>query len=225
MGPLVILIWIGMVLFLLFLVLIPVVLVSHLAELIRIPKQLYQVASNPRLRKNHALEHATLNILERRYGCVGLSGISREDGFMVKGRVSPDVILKAAQLGLEGLKSGQTDLAVHQGCGTSRAAASFGAAALLLVLIVAGGLLNVFTLLVLGLFLILASPAIGVVFQRYLTTDPHVEHLSIRGIHRVSPPASAGFMFFPALLQYSGYYFVKTEQSVIWEEGDRFFPR
>ena len=49
------------------------------------PSQLYGILINPRVRRNHALEHATLHVLEETYGPLNLSGLAFEKGFTVRG--------------------------------------------------------------------------------------------------------------------------------------------
>ena len=45
-----------------------------------IPLQLIKIAFNKRLRANHALEHATINVIEERLGCLNLAGWGRMTG-------------------------------------------------------------------------------------------------------------------------------------------------
>ena len=60
-----------------------------LFSLLTIPGQIWQIATNRRLRANHALEHATINVIEEYYGPQQLAGFAREDGFLSRDRPSP----------------------------------------------------------------------------------------------------------------------------------------
>lgn len=52
-----------------FLFLIPyVVFFNSFLNVLTIPWQILKIASDKRVRKNHSLEHATVNVLEERYG-------------------------------------------------------------------------------------------------------------------------------------------------------------
>ena len=54
--------------------------VNSLFHIFTIPGQIYKIAANKVLRMNHALEHATVNILERKYGYKNLQTM-REQRF------------------------------------------------------------------------------------------------------------------------------------------------
>ena len=45
------------------------------------PGQLLRVLFNKKVRRNHALEHATVNVIEERYGPSNIAGMAYEDGF------------------------------------------------------------------------------------------------------------------------------------------------
>ena len=71
-----------------------------------------------RLRRHHALEHATLSVLARRTPVTGLFARSDLQGFVVYGEVATPALRQAAEEGLVRLKAGQSELAVHPNCGT-----------------------------------------------------------------------------------------------------------
>lgn len=73
------------------------------------------------VRKNHALEHATLNILLRQG--FSLAGFSDWRGFWVLGKVPTALLLDSAAQALQRLNGGEKGLAVHAYCGTNYAAA------------------------------------------------------------------------------------------------------
>ncbi len=72
------------------------------------------------VRRNHAIEHATLNLLaEKGYQ---LSGISDAGGFFTLGKVPTELLFNTAQQAVERLSAGESRLAVHAHCGTNYAA-------------------------------------------------------------------------------------------------------
>ncbi len=76
-----------------------------------------------RLRRNHALEHATMTVLSERQRGLRLVGRSSLWGFYIYGAVSTESLLAAAQEGLRRLKAGQRRMAIHPNCGTNLAVA------------------------------------------------------------------------------------------------------
>lgn len=76
-----------------------------------------------RVRRNHALEHATMNVLGERHKKLRLVGRSSVGGFYIYGDVSIEDVIAAAQEGLQRLKAGRREMAVHPTCGTNLAVA------------------------------------------------------------------------------------------------------
>ncbi len=72
-----------------------------------------------RIRKNHALEHATINVLSQRYPGAQLVGLSSHFGFTIYSSLTAEEIVPAARQALRSLKGGATELAVHENCGTN----------------------------------------------------------------------------------------------------------
>jgi len=70
-----------------------------------------------RIRRNHALEHATIHMLNRQNYI--LSGRASSSGYIVMGDVPSEKIEAAARDALARLKRGQAQLAVHPNCGTN----------------------------------------------------------------------------------------------------------
>jgi hypothetical protein len=69
-------------------------------------------------RRNHGLEHATLNLLAMKQPGA-FTGHSDHRGFWIIGNVSTDLLLETVREALERLKSGEKSLAIHQNCGTN----------------------------------------------------------------------------------------------------------
>ncbi len=72
-------------------------------------------------RRNHALEHATLKILGPKYPGRPIGGHSNPTGFFILGDVNMDDLRAAADEALTRLRAGESDLAIHPGCGTNYA--------------------------------------------------------------------------------------------------------
>jgi hypothetical protein len=83
-----------------------------------------------RVRNNHALEHATLHVLQEKGIAGRLGGISDAGGFWIYGEVATETLLLAAQEALKRLADGEKVLAVHPNCGTNLAVGSLAAGGL-----------------------------------------------------------------------------------------------
>ena len=147
-----------------------------------------------RVRRNHALEHATMHVLSERYRNLRLVGRSSLWGFYIYGNVPTEDLLAAAQEGLRRLKAGQRRMAVHPNCGSNLAVA--GTLAGLGAFLALGGLSKTrarsrwqrLSLLPLActvatLGVILAQP-LGTAFQAYVTTQADVGSLRVASVTR-----------------------------------------
>src|SRR5512143_3281779 len=72
-------------------------------------------------RRNHALEHATLHVLESRFPDRHLAGHSNPSGFFVFANVTKEELNTAITQALTRLRAGESSLAIHAGCGTNMA--------------------------------------------------------------------------------------------------------
>lgn len=70
-------------------------------------------------RRNHALEHATLHVLARKYKNQPMAGHSNPTGFFLLGDVKTEDVNEAATEAMARLNAGESGLAVHEGCGTN----------------------------------------------------------------------------------------------------------
>lgn len=75
-------------------------------------------------RRNHALEHATLHMLARKYPHQSMAGHSNPTGFFLLGDFETDDVKSAAAEAYTRLNGGESGLAVHPGCGTNLVAAA-----------------------------------------------------------------------------------------------------
>lgn len=76
-----------------------------------------------RLQRNHALEHATLQILSKKNPSRPIGGISGPGGFWVIGNTGTEELCEAVNEAISRLHSGQSSLAIHPYCGTNFAIA------------------------------------------------------------------------------------------------------
>src|SRR5512147_3069088 len=76
-----------------------------------------------RVRRNHALEHATLQIMARKRPTTIAAGYSDTSGFWVIGQVSTEDLEESIKEALARLHAGEHELAIHPNCGTNFVAA------------------------------------------------------------------------------------------------------
>jgi hypothetical protein len=72
-----------------------------------------------RLRRNHALEHATINHLSETYGDARIVGWSGPFGFRLYTTLTGAEVIPAVRRALAVLKAGNTEVAYHANCGTN----------------------------------------------------------------------------------------------------------
>ena len=70
-------------------------------------------------RRNHALEHATIHILAAKYPDRHLAGHSNPTGFFILGNVTIEDMQSAVMEAYKRLRAGESELAIHAGCGTN----------------------------------------------------------------------------------------------------------
>jgi hypothetical protein len=76
-----------------------------------------------RVRRNHALEHATMHVLGEWHHSIKMVGRSSLRGFYIYSDVPTENVLAAAQEGLRRLRVGQWQMAIHPNCGSNLAVA------------------------------------------------------------------------------------------------------
>ena len=164
----------------LFLLFLPIKFtVDSLFNLFSVPGQIYQIATNPDLRKNHALEHATVNVLEQEYGYTNLKKYATNEGFYIMGSNNTIEIKSAARRGLALMKNGKSNLAIHNHCGTSIIVANFISAIIFLLLLFYSGHFSIFYMIIAILLSHLLGPYFGKIVQQYFTTTPEVDEMEI----------------------------------------------
>lgn len=182
-----------MILFLALLLLVPLTLLvlvpfnfalTSLGNVLTLPLEMAKVAMDKRRRRNHALEHATVNVLEQKYGQrLPMSGFAEQDGFLVQGSASPEMVMAAAREGLQRLQAGETQLAIHARCGTNIVTGQLLSAITFFGVLLLLGTITLFNAL-LAMILAIAvartfAVPLGMVIQRTLTTSTDVSGVSI----------------------------------------------
>jgi hypothetical protein len=71
------------------------------------------------VRRNHGLEHATINLLASKIPGSSFAGYSDHKGFWIIGDISTDLLLETAQQALTRMKGGERGLAINANCGTN----------------------------------------------------------------------------------------------------------
>lgn len=136
------------------------------------------------VRRNHALEHATIAVLLRRLGRdIRMVGRATGDGYYLYANVPTDMLEECTYEALHRLKSGEGHLAVSPLCGTNLAVSGALAAAASLIALGDGRRAERLPSVVFAsmLAVIAAQPA-GRLVQRYLTTSPDLADIEIVGI-------------------------------------------
>ncbi len=185
------------------------------------PLQLLEIFFKKTVRKNHSLEHATANVLEEHLGPLNISGYAKEDGFYLMGDLPAyQLVLEAAQIGLERMKRGERDLAIHPRCGTSIVAANLLFSLVFLGTLFLTGYLSLINIVGAIVVAHLLGRPFGTVLQRYVTTTPDVSDMEILGI--VAERHGFGlFGFFPG---YSEKVFIKTRRIKVRRGAGSLYP-
>src|SRR5918992_483488 len=154
------------------------------------PRQLSSMFGNKILRRNHALEHATIVVMMEREPGRKFNGFSTDDGFFVQGVRSTEEVDGAAREALRRLRAGEKKLAVHRNCGTTIVAANLLAALFFLGALGVGLYLGWdIYLLILGgivLSLVLRVP-LSLFLQRFVTTDADLSNAEVGWVEPASP--------------------------------------
>jgi hypothetical protein len=177
-----------------FLFLLPILFsLQAVGNLFVYPRQLRAIFGNKILRRNHALEHATIAVMMEREPGRKLNGFSTDDGFFVQGVRSISEVESAAREALRRLQNGEKRLAIHRNCGTTIVAANLLAAILFLVALVLGvlylGVGGDLYLMILGsvvLAFALRVP-LSLLLQRFVTTDADLENAEVGWVEPAQP--------------------------------------
>ncbi len=135
------------------------------------------------VRRNHALEHATVAVMLSRLGPnIRLVGRAVSDGFYIYGNVPDQQVASAAEEALKRLRRGEAHLAVSPLCGTNLAVAgSLAGLAALLALGSGDRWERTPTVLTSAMLAVLAAQPVGRVAQKHVTTSPDLAGTRIVG--------------------------------------------
>lgn len=148
-------------------------------------------------RRNHAVEHATLKMLARKYNEKNLAGHSNPTGFFLFGDLGLEDIREAVDEAMIRLRAGERDLAIHPGCGTNLATSMLLPATFAWVPFQGTRsfrwrLLLVPVALAFAIFGFFLSRPLGPWLQRHVTTEADLGNLRLaeiilvrKGVHRV----------------------------------------
>ena len=139
------------------------------------------------VRRNHALEHATISVLLRKYGQIRVVGRAAPDGFYIFGDVPTERLEEFVSEALERLQRGEAHLAVSPHCGTNIAVAGLLAGVGSYVAMGArsdrlGGLPGA---IIASIGAVIASQPVGRWVQKNYTTSPDLESVSVVSVKRV----------------------------------------
>jgi len=148
-------------------------------------------------RRNHALEHATLHLLARKYKNQSMAGHSNPTGFFLLGDVDTDDVSACVNEAWTRLNAGESGLAVHEGCGTNLVVGALLPATFAWIPL-RGARSTFWRLglvpfaLMLALFGYLLSRPLGPWLQKYITTEADMGNMQIvdirlmrKGVHRI----------------------------------------
>ncbi len=141
-----------------------------------------------RIRRNHALEHATIHMLEAGEPRMRAGGRAAHNGFYLFGDLPDETaILAATEQAIHRMGNGQHDLAVHPRCGTNLVTTSVLTGAFALAGALAMGRRSPWYVqlpsAILGAMVgaLLAQP-LGPVMQAKVTTSPRVRGAKVTAI-------------------------------------------
>lgn len=138
------------------------------------------------VRRNHALEHATVAVLLARHGPLRLAGRASPDGFFILGDVDGGELTSCAHEALARLRSGQSGLAVSPLCGTNIAVAGLLAGTAAASVLASGDVRSRFpNAVTAAMVAVMISQPLGHLVQKHVTTRADLDHVEVLGTHDV----------------------------------------
>ncbi len=138
------------------------------------------------VRRNHALEHATIAVLANRLGRnIRLVGRATKNGFYLYGDLTEEQVRESTTEALHRLRQGEKHLAISPMCGTNLAVAGIlTGISSLLALGNRSRMERVPNVLLASMLAVLASQPLGRTVQKHLTTHPDLSDTEVVGIHQ-----------------------------------------
>lgn len=138
-----------------------------------------------RVRRNHALEHATITVVTERHPNVFLRGRSNRKGFYIFGEIDTHELKSAVDEALRRLTYGEAELAIHPRCGTNLAVAGILSGLSAALASQLRPRQNRYSYAILAsLAALLVAPRIGTEAQRHLTTLAELGDLRVDSVQR-----------------------------------------
>jgi hypothetical protein len=136
-----------------------------------------------RLRQNHALEHATITILQQRDPNVRVIARSTSRGFRLYGTAKLEEVRQAVDEALQRLRGGESELAITQRCGTTVAVGVLvGTLGLWLNEFMRSPRQKIALGIATSLAIAVTSQPVGLLAQRHLTTEAQIDGLAVREV-------------------------------------------
>lgn len=137
-------------------------------------------------RRNHALEHATLKVLAERFKGVKMMGHSNPGGFLLFADLPTELVTDAVLEARKRLQAGESQLAIHPGCGTNIAASSLlaGSASSIFLMALSRGKtpkwwqILISTIIAVPVYIL--SKPLGPRLQEMITTDAEISDLDVK---------------------------------------------
>lgn len=138
------------------------------------------------LRRNHALEHATMHILAQRNPYLNAVARTDLDGFSVYGQVDTKALADTAAEALARLQGGESELAVHPRCGTNLAVSGLlaGVGTFIAMGRTKSRLSRLPSFILAATIAVLVAQPLGLTVQRHITTSPDVGGMAIKQVTR-----------------------------------------
>jgi hypothetical protein len=146
-----------------------------------------QLTLGTAVRENHALEHATIVLLSKRFPEARLSGVSFAAGFFVFGEIPTEAVRPAAEQALARLRGGEPEMAIHERCGTNLAVAGMltGLSAMTVAKL-RKPYNNVNNVILASTAALVLSRPIGLLVQRYVTTHTPSSEMKVTGVRALT---------------------------------------
>ena len=138
------------------------------------------------VRRNHALEHATIAVLAGRLGNdVRIVGRATRDGFYLYGDMEADRVRESTIEALHRLRRGEAHLAISPMCGTNLAVAGLLAGvSSLLALGNRSRLERLPNVLLASMSAVLVAQPLGRLVQKHVTTSPDLSDTELVGVRQ-----------------------------------------
>ena len=159
---------------------------SLIARLAEIAQPLTQHPTILSVRRNHALEHATIHILNRRR--YQLSGRSSSSGFVLMGEAPTEQVESAVAEALQRMQAGEHNLAIHPNCGTNLVTTGLLATTVAFLGFAGAGRRRGWErfplMMVLIMAVVLFSTPLGLSLQRHFTTEGELGDMTLISVKR-----------------------------------------